>query len=191
MSGLKHQKEKRSMEHFAGLDLSVKETSVCIVDDTGKIVREVGERACSVAGSVEEPRLPLQANWVGSWTAGNLCRDAAHESSRDRRNCNSARRCRGNCGSTKFPCRRSPSWWRGLLFLQMRRPIIDVVCVLVDDHATGRARSCRCATAAAEFPATAGSSRLLKPPRTSGSRPDHPKQAPRLWRQAACAGRDR
>jgi transposase len=29
------------MEHFAGLDVSVNETSVCIVDDTGKIVREV------------------------------------------------------------------------------------------------------------------------------------------------------
>jgi hypothetical protein len=29
------------MEHFAGLDVSVKETSVCIVDDTGRIVREV------------------------------------------------------------------------------------------------------------------------------------------------------
>jgi len=41
LSGLKHQKEKRSMDHFAGLDISVKETSVCIVDDTGKIVREV------------------------------------------------------------------------------------------------------------------------------------------------------
>src|ERR1019366_2962782 len=40
-NGLKHQKEKRSMDHFAGLDVSVKETSVCIVDDTGKIVREV------------------------------------------------------------------------------------------------------------------------------------------------------
>src|SRR5213595_791076 len=39
--GLKHQKEKRSMDHFAGLDVSVKETSICIVDDTGKIVREV------------------------------------------------------------------------------------------------------------------------------------------------------
>ena len=40
MYGLKHQKEKR-MEHFAGLDVSVNETSVCIVDETGKIVREV------------------------------------------------------------------------------------------------------------------------------------------------------
>jgi transposase len=38
--GLKHQKEKRSMDYFAGLDVSVKETSICIVDDTGKIVRE-------------------------------------------------------------------------------------------------------------------------------------------------------
>ena len=41
LSGLMNQKEKRSMDHFAGLDVSVKETSVCIVDETGKIVREV------------------------------------------------------------------------------------------------------------------------------------------------------
>ena len=41
VDGLKRQKEKRSMDHFAGLDVSVKVTSVCIVDDTGKIVREV------------------------------------------------------------------------------------------------------------------------------------------------------
>ena len=36
MGGLKHQKEKRSI---AGPDVSVKETSVCIVDDARKIVR--------------------------------------------------------------------------------------------------------------------------------------------------------
>ena len=41
MYGLKHQKEKLSTDHFAGLDVSVKATSVCIVDDTGKVVREV------------------------------------------------------------------------------------------------------------------------------------------------------
>ena len=29
------------MDHFAGLDVSVKETSVCIVDEKGKVVREV------------------------------------------------------------------------------------------------------------------------------------------------------
>jgi len=29
------------MDHFAGLDVSVKETSVCILDEAGKIVKEV------------------------------------------------------------------------------------------------------------------------------------------------------
>ena len=29
------------MDYFAGLDVSVKDTSICIVDDTGRIVREV------------------------------------------------------------------------------------------------------------------------------------------------------
>jgi transposase len=38
--GLKHQKGKRSMYYFAP-DVSVKETSACIVDDAGRIVREV------------------------------------------------------------------------------------------------------------------------------------------------------
>ena len=54
--GLKHQMEKRSMDHFAGLDVSVKETSVCIVDDTGRIVREVK------VASEPEALLPLLTN---------------------------------------------------------------------------------------------------------------------------------
>lgn len=29
------------MKHYCALDVSVKETAVCIVDDTGKICREV------------------------------------------------------------------------------------------------------------------------------------------------------
>ena len=29
------------MDHFGGLDVSVKETGVCIVADTGRIIREV------------------------------------------------------------------------------------------------------------------------------------------------------
>ena len=36
------------MDHFAGLDVSVKETSVCIVDDTGKIVREVMDTSANL-----------------------------------------------------------------------------------------------------------------------------------------------
>jgi transposase len=54
-TGLKHQKEKRSMDHFAGLDVSVKETSVCIVDDTGKIVREVKVASEPEAGDQRAP----------------------------------------------------------------------------------------------------------------------------------------
>src|SRR2546428_2638091 len=41
------------MDYFAGLDVSVKETSVCIVDDAGKIVRE--------ARVASEPEALLQA----------------------------------------------------------------------------------------------------------------------------------
>jgi len=29
------------MQHYVGLDLSVKETSVCIIDKAGKVIREV------------------------------------------------------------------------------------------------------------------------------------------------------
>ena len=59
------------MDYFAGLDVSVKETSVCIVDDAGKIVRE--------ARMASEPEALLQvltntiyrlkASRAGSWTA--------------------------------------------------------------------------------------------------------------------------
>ena len=59
------------MEHFAGLDVSVKETSICIVDDAGRTVREVrvAERTRSSAAGAEARRLPLQADWTGSRTA--------------------------------------------------------------------------------------------------------------------------
>jgi hypothetical protein len=33
------------MKHCAGLDVSVKETAICIVDETGKIVREAISRS--------------------------------------------------------------------------------------------------------------------------------------------------
>ena len=62
------------MEHSAGLDVSVKETSVCIVDETGKIVREV-----KVASEPEEllavltnpayrfKRIGLEAGPLSQW----------------------------------------------------------------------------------------------------------------------------
>src|SRR5213595_3115178 len=72
--GLKHQKEKRSMDHFAGLDVSVKETSVCIVDDTGKIVREVKiasepEALLAVLSNADShfKRIGLEAGPLSQW----------------------------------------------------------------------------------------------------------------------------
>src|SRR5215831_3412842 len=49
-------------------DVSVKETSVCIVDDTGRIAREVkvaSELRQSAAGA-DESRLPFQTDWIGT-----------------------------------------------------------------------------------------------------------------------------
>ena len=60
------------MDYFAGLDVSVKETNVCIVDDAGKIVREgrvAGEPEALLQVVTRYHHLSLQANWAGSWTA--------------------------------------------------------------------------------------------------------------------------
>src|SRR3989442_14455108 len=73
MCGLKHQKEKRSMAYFAGLDVSVKETSVCIVDDAGKIVREA--RVASepeallqvLTNTIDLKRIGLEAGPLSQW----------------------------------------------------------------------------------------------------------------------------
>jgi transposase len=72
--GLKHQKEKRSMDHFAGLDVSVKETSVCIVDDTGRIVREAKVAsepeallAVLTSGGYRFKRIGLEAGPLSQW----------------------------------------------------------------------------------------------------------------------------
>ena len=56
------------MDHFAGLDVSVKETSVCIVDEAGKVVREV-----KVAHS--SPAMPVSATFtrIPCRTIGGRC----------------------------------------------------------------------------------------------------------------------
>ena len=62
------------MHHFAGLDVSVKETSICIVDDTGKIVREVkvaSEPEALLAGlknsAYQFKRIGLEAGPLSQW----------------------------------------------------------------------------------------------------------------------------
>jgi transposase len=72
--GLKHQKEKRSMDHFAGLDVSVNETSLCIVDDTGRIIREtkVASEPDALLTALNNPtyrfkRIGLEAGPLSQW----------------------------------------------------------------------------------------------------------------------------
>jgi transposase len=62
------------MEHFAGLDVSVKETSVCIVDETGRIVREVKVAsepdallAVLESGAYHFKRVGLEAGPLSQW----------------------------------------------------------------------------------------------------------------------------
>src|SRR6516165_8617502 len=74
VTGLKHQKEKRSMNYFAGLDVSAKDTSVCIVEGTGKIVREVkvasepqGLLAVLSNATYRFKRIGLEAGPLSQW----------------------------------------------------------------------------------------------------------------------------
>ena len=61
------------MAYFAGLDVSVKETSVCIVDDAGKIVREA--RVASepeallqvLTNTIDLKRIGLEAGPLSQW----------------------------------------------------------------------------------------------------------------------------
>ena len=81
--GLTHQMEKRSMEHYAGMDVSLKETSICIIDETGKVVREVkvtSEPEMLVGELAKEAycfkRIGLEAGPLSQWLYSALA-DAA------------------------------------------------------------------------------------------------------------------
>jgi transposase len=67
------------MDHFAGLDVSVKDTSVCIVDDTGRIVREakVASEPDALLAVLANPiyhfkRIGLEAGPLSQWLFSNL-----------------------------------------------------------------------------------------------------------------------
>ena len=62
------------MQHYVGLDVSVKETSVCIVDKAGKVIREVKvatKPAEILAVLTEKPlaieRIGLEAGPLSQW----------------------------------------------------------------------------------------------------------------------------
>ena len=67
------------MDHFAGLDVSVKETSICIVDDAGKIVREVkvASEPEALLAVLKNPayhfkRIGLEAGPLSQWLVSAL-----------------------------------------------------------------------------------------------------------------------
>src|SRR3954462_6288876 len=62
------------MDYFAGLDVSVKETSVCIVDEAGKIIREVkvASEPAALLAVLKNPaycfkRIGLEAGPLSQW----------------------------------------------------------------------------------------------------------------------------
>ena len=60
------------MEYFAGLDVSVKDASVCIVDDTGKIVREVNNYPFKPSRLIYIGFSEFKQNSIGSRLKGHL-----------------------------------------------------------------------------------------------------------------------
>jgi transposase len=78
VNSLKHQ-EKHSMNHYAGLDVSVKETSICIADETGKICRElkVPSHPEDLLRVLQDPalnlvRVGLEAGPLSQWLFNGL-----------------------------------------------------------------------------------------------------------------------
>jgi transposase len=74
--------EKRSMKHYAGLDVSVKETSVCIVDETGNICREtkVPTHPEDLVKVLKDPawrleRIGLEAGPLSQWLFSGLAEE--------------------------------------------------------------------------------------------------------------------
>ncbi len=72
-------REKRSMKHYAGLDVPVKETSVCIVDEAGKILRELKVRSHpeDLVEMLNDPtwrleRIGLEAGPLSQWLFSGL-----------------------------------------------------------------------------------------------------------------------
>ena len=72
------------MDHYAGLDISLEETSVCIVNNDGKVIREtkVATDPDSLAKELADSkttlkRIGLEASSLGGWLHAELTRREA------------------------------------------------------------------------------------------------------------------
>jgi transposase len=79
MGGLMHQSRSAAVEHYAGLDVSVKETSVCVIDSAGKTILEVKVAtqpeailAALVDDAISIERIGLEAGPLSQWLYSGL-----------------------------------------------------------------------------------------------------------------------
>lgn len=75
------------MKHFVGLDVSMKETAVCVVDEAGKRIWEGTVRSCpdKIAAIIREKapdlvRAGMETGLQAVWGCGMLCGSAASRS---------------------------------------------------------------------------------------------------------------
>ncbi len=63
------------MRYYAGLDVSVKETSVCILDETGRVCleRKVASDPADLALVLQDPRWPLHRVGLEAVPCRNGC----------------------------------------------------------------------------------------------------------------------
>ena len=99
------------MEHFAGLDVSVKETSVCIVDDTGEIVREVkvASEPEALLAVLKNPayhfkRIGLEAGPLSQWLFSALAEAGFPVICVETRHMRAVLKAQINSGSAGRPC---------------------------------------------------------------------------------------
>jgi transposase len=79
MNGPKQQPRRTVVNYFAGLDVSLEETSVCVVDEAGAVVREarVASEPVAIAGwfrrvGLSVARLGLEAGPLSPWLHAEL-----------------------------------------------------------------------------------------------------------------------
>ena len=85
------------MEHYAGIDVSLERSSVCVVDATGRIVREakVASEPEALVGFFGQLGLPLarigpEAGPLSQWPGGRALVAMAHMGNRASRELGSA-----------------------------------------------------------------------------------------------------
>ena len=67
------------MEYYVGLDVSLRQTSICVVSEMGSVVREkiVASDPETIAAFVRSRALESSSGWLGDWPDGYLVVDGA------------------------------------------------------------------------------------------------------------------